>query len=166
MDDEHKANFFSFADWHSDKKLNDPTMLSQGNTMEISVAKKYESYPDNAKIFFMKIRAVIFEVAENEGLGDVEETLKWGEPSYLVKGGSTIRVDWKPKFPNQLSVYFNCKTSLVETFREIFGDTFQYEGNREIVFLMFKKLPLTEFKTCISLSFRYHKIKNLPLLGM
>ena len=133
--------------------------------METNVKKKYDAYPDGVQKYFLNIRAAIFEVAKAEGL-DIEETLKWGEPSYLAKGGSTIRVDWKPKFPNQLSVYFNCKTSLVETFKEVFGNVFRYEGNREVIFSLSETLPLTEFKTCVSLSLRYHKIKNLPLLGM
>ncbi len=133
--------------------------------METNVKKKYDAYPDSVQKYFLNIRAAIFEVAKAEGL-DIEETLKWGEPSYLAKGGSTIRVDWKPKFPNQLSVYFNCKTSLVETFKEVFGNVFRYEGNREVIFALSETLPLTEFKACVSLSLRYHKIKNLPLLGM
>lgn len=134
--------------------------------MELNVKKKYASYPDNAKNYFINIRTVILEVAKAEDLGEVEETLKWNEPSYRVKGGSTLRVDWKPKSPNNLSVYFNCKTSLVETFKEVFGNTFRYDGNREIMFSLTEELPLTEFKACVSLTLRYHKIKNLPLLGM
>jgi Domain of unknown function (DU1801) len=134
--------------------------------MELNVKQKYESYPENARALFSIIRTAIFEVAQSEALGNIEETLKWGEPSYLVKGGSTLRIDWKPKFPNQLSVYFNCKTTLVETFKEIFGNIFRYEGNREIVFLLSEEVPLQELKICISLSLRYHKIKNLPLLGV
>lgn len=135
------------------------------NVMESNVKRKFESYPDNVKELFLMVRATILEVAKIEGLGEVEETLKWNEPSFLVKGGSAIRVDWKSKFPNQLSVYFNCKTSLVETFQEVFGSVFRYEGKREIVFSLSEEIPLTEFKSCISLSFRYHKVKNLPLLG-
>jgi hypothetical protein len=134
--------------------------------MDPNVKQKYESYPSKAQIIFLKIRDAIFEVAHADGVGSIEETLKWGEPSYLVKGGSTIRMDWKPKNPNQISVYFNCKTTLVETFKEIFGDVFRYEGNREIVLLLSEELPLAELKICISLSLRYHKIKSLPLLGM
>ena len=134
--------------------------------MELNVKQKYESYPENARALFSIIRTSIFEVAQSEALGNIEETLKWGEPSYLVKGGCTLRIDWKSKFPKQLTVYFNCKTTLVETFKEIFGNIFRYEGNREIVFLLSEEVPLQELKICISLSLRYHKIKNLPLLGV
>ncbi len=67
---------------------------------------------------------MIFDVAAStEGVGAIEETLKWGEPAYLTtasKSGSTIRMDWKGKKPNQFAMYFNCKTTLVETFRTMF----------------------------------------------
>ncbi len=134
--------------------------------MELDVIQKYTTYPDKVKILFMKIRSLVLEVAEAEGLGNIEETLKWGEPSYLAKGGSPLRIDWKPKFPNQFFVYFNCKTTLVETFKEVFGNCFHYEGSRAIVFDITESIPLMELKLCISVSLKYHKVKNLPLLGL
>ncbi|MES2823603.1 MAG: DUF1801 domain-containing protein [Pseudomonadota bacterium] len=130
------------------------------------VKQKFASYPEKVRIILIYIRDLIFEVAQAEGLGAIEETLKWGEPSYLAKGGSPLRIDWKPKFPRQLFVYFNCKTTLVETFKEVFGDSFHYEGNRAIVFAVSENIPLAELKICISVSLKYHKVKNLPLLGL
>jgi hypothetical protein len=134
--------------------------------MELNVSQKYATYPDNVKILLMKIRDLVFAVAQAENLGRIEETLKWGEPSYLAKGGSALRIDWKPKFPNQIFVYFNCKTKLVETFKEVFGNFFHYEGNRAIVFDISQEIPLAELKLCILASLKYHKIKNLPVLGL
>jgi hypothetical protein len=133
--------------------------------MEAIVKDKFDTYPDHIQKIMKQIRNAILDVAKEDGIGEVEETLKWGEPSYLVKGGSTVRIDWKPKFPNQYAIYFHCKTLLVETFREIYGELFKYEGNRAIVLQTSERIPITELKHCISLSFRYHKIKNIPLLG-
>lgn len=49
------------------------------------------------------------------GAGEIEETLKWGEPADMTKNGagSTIRLDWKPKHPDHYALYFNCKTTPV-----------------------------------------------------
>ena len=127
--------------------------------------KKFELYPEAISDQLLLIRDLIFEVAEEDDVGEVTETLKWGEPSYLVSGGSTVRFDWKPRHPNQFSVYFNCKTTLIETFREIYGELFAYNGNREIVFNMVEPVPRNELKHCISLALQYHKVKHLPLLG-
>ncbi len=133
--------------------------------MESIVKEKFDLYPDHIQKIMMQVRKAILDVAKEGDASEVEETLKWGEPSYLVKGGSTVRIDWKPKYPDQYAIYFNCKTTLVETFKEIYGDLFIYQGNRAIVFKLDEKIPMVELKHCIFLSLRYHKIKHLNLLG-
>lgn len=133
--------------------------------MDSNIKRKIDVYPDEAKSQLFRIRKLIFEVAREEGLGDIAETLKWNEPSYQSQYGSAVRIDWKEKSSDTISVYFNCKTTLVETFKEIYRDTFRYEGNREIVFKISEKLPMVELKACMSMALRYHKIKHLPLLG-
>ena len=133
--------------------------------MDLSVRQKFETYPEDISVLLRNIRALIFSVAKQDGITDIAETLKWGEPSYISKIGSTIRFDWKPKYPQQYCLYFNCKTSLVETFKELYGDTFNYQSNRAIAFQLSDKLPIAELKHCISLSLRYRTIKHLPLLG-
>ena len=133
--------------------------------MVLSVEQKFESYPSDISILLTNIRAQILASAKEAGISDVEETLKWGEPSYLVKDGSTVRFDWKAKAPDEYCVYFNCQTSLIETFKEIYGDTFRYDGTRALVFSVNKEVPNDALRHCISMAFRYHKIKHLPLLG-
>ena len=133
--------------------------------MDEKVKQKFDSYPDDARSKLMEIREALFEVASKDNVGKVHETLKWGEPSYLTKEGSTVRMDWKQKHPEQICVYFHCQTMLVETFREIYGNILSFEGNRAILISLSERLPIEELKHCISLSLRYHKIKHLPLLG-
>lgn len=132
--------------------------------MDLNVKNKFESYPEDIAVLLGNIRTLIFSVAKQDGISDITETLKWGEPSYVSKIGSTIRFDWKAKYPEQYCVYFNCKTSLVETFKEIYGDTFKYDGNRAIILHVDQEMP-KELAHCISMSLRYKKIKHLDLLG-
>ena len=90
----------------------------------------FAGYPDIVKDKMLELRKLVIETADEiEGLSHLEETLKWGEPSYLAKNGSTLRMDWKAKNPNQYALYFNCNSSLVETFKMIYGDLFKYEKN-------------------------------------
>ncbi len=133
--------------------------------MDSSLQNKFESYPEAAKVKLLTIRAAIFDVAAEESLGDIVESLKWNEPSYLSKSGSAIRMDWKPRSPNTISVYFNCKTSLIDTFKEIYSDTFVFVGNREMIFQITDELSMQELKACFSMALRYQQIKHLPLLG-
>lgn len=133
--------------------------------MDARVKVKFDSYPEDVSIALGEIRHLILAVAEECGLHGVEEGLKWGEPSYRVKGGSTIRFDWKPKSANQYAVYFNCQTTLIETFKELYGEVFTYAGNRALVFRRGDTVPTKELKHCIAMTLNYHKLKNLPLLG-
>jgi len=133
--------------------------------MHSQVTKVFESYPDAPRAELLNIRAAIFAVAQEESLGEIVETLKWGEPSYQSKHGSPIRIGWKAKSPHTISVYFNCKTTLIETFKEIYHHTFQFEGNREIVLHLSDDIAMAQLKACLSMALRYHQIKHLPLLG-
>lgn len=64
------------------------------------VNKVFNSYPDAVRKKMAALRTMILEAAEEiPQLTILEETLKWGEPSYLSKYGSTIRIDWKEKNP-------------------------------------------------------------------
>lgn len=132
--------------------------------MKPEIEAKFATYPVEAREQLNRIRHLVFSIAKEEGLGAVEETLKWGEPSFLVKGGSTIRMDWKPREPRFIKVYFHCQTSLIETFKEIYRDEFEYEGRRAIV------IPLgtpesDPLRHCLQLALQYHHLKHLPLLG-
>lgn len=131
------------------------------------VERVISEYPELVQEKLLFLRSLILEVAEEEeGIEEVEETLKWGEPSYLVKHGSTIRIDWKRKKPNQYALYFKCTSKLVPTFKMLFHKSFIFEGNRAIVFEMEDEIPKEKLKQCILLALQYHKLKHLPLLGM
>lgn len=130
------------------------------------VKSKFKSYPKEIKPKLEYLRRLVLETAEADGaIDEIEETLKWGEPSYLVKKGSTIRMDWKEKKPDQYAMYFKCTSKLVPTFKKVFGNTFNYETNRAIVFSLNDPIPTAELKSCISMALNYHKVKNKELLG-
>jgi len=126
-----------------------------------------KGYPQEASIRLGELRSLIIEAAkETEGVCKLVETTKWGEPSYVTKTGSTLRMDWKERTPDKYYLYFVCSTSLVSTFRILIGEELEYEGNRAIVLKLNEALPAEALKRCISLGLRYHKVKHLPLLGI
>ncbi|MCF6269811.1 MAG: DUF1801 domain-containing protein [Melioribacteraceae bacterium] len=131
------------------------------------VAEVFKKYPKSISQKMMTLRQIVLDTAkETDGVKEIEETLKWGEPSYVTKNGSTVRIDWKRKKPNQYAIYFNCKTMLVETFKELYKNKFKFEGKRAILFNLDDKIPIDELKHCIALSLTYHNIKHLPMLGI
>ncbi|ANW23137.1 hypothetical protein BA953_02380 [Vibrio coralliilyticus] len=133
--------------------------------MEPSMQAHFNQYPEDVRTKLLNLRAIIFQLAEELSLGVVSESLKWGEPSFSVKSGSPVRIDWKSTTPDQYYLFFHCQTKLVDTFRELYGDVLDFQGNRAIVLELSKPLPKDAIRPCLIMSMTYHKIKHLPLLG-
>ena len=91
-------------------------------------------------------------------VGKLTETLKWGEPAYLTDetgSGSTIRLG-RLKDSEHAAILFNCKTTLVDTFRERFPDEFEYRQTRALLLPLSGALPKQELTVCLSLALTYH----------
>lgn len=119
----------------------------------------YDAYPKRLKQKILDMRALIFHVAQmTPAVGALEETLKWGQPSFLTpsKSGTTIRLDRIRNSEDQFALYFHCQTTLVATFREIYGDTLSYEKNRALHFNVEDALPISAIEDCICMALTYH----------
>ena len=129
------------------------------------VAAVFKSYPQKIRMKLMYLRQLILDTAASAGgVGEIEETLKWGEPSYLTpktRSGSTIRIDWKESQKDQYAMYFKCTANLVEVFKERYPTEFEYGGNRSIIFNIDDEIPVKELKSCIALALTYHRNKKL-----
>lgn len=129
------------------------------------VAAVFRSYPQKIRTKLMFLRQLILETAASiEIVGQIEETLKWGEPSYLTpktKTGSTIRINIKKSHLEQYAIYFKCTANLVPAFKEKYAEKFRFEGDRSIVFKIDEKIPVKELKNCIALALTYHRNKKL-----
>lgn len=140
-----------------------PILLSTSSPMTPfltpDVEAKFAAYPRAAQKRLLELRELVFAVAgRTAGVGELEETLKWGEPAYLTRNGagSTIRMDWKPKHPDRCALYFNCQTTLVETFSTMFPNDFVFEGNRGLVLPVTGAAPLDALALCIEAALTYH----------
>lgn len=127
---------------------------------EDAVAALLDSYPAATRDGLRRLRRLILETAAGTGgVGRIEETLKWGQPSYLTPetgSGSTIRIDAVKGDPGRYAIYFHCQTDLVETFRRLYPRHFSFEGNRALHFRAGDELPEAELKHCIALALTYH----------
>ncbi len=125
-----------------------------------AVKDVFNSYSHSKRQRLMEVREIIFEVSrEVVEVGPISERLRWGQPSYLTestKSGTTVRIG---EFESEkIAVFFHCRTSLVETFREIFHDheKFKFSKNRAIVLDPNTQLPKEDLKHCIHLAMTYH----------
>jgi Domain of unknown function (DU1801) len=130
-----------------------------------AVAQTFAAYPAGMRRKLLALRELIFQTAAATiGVGDLDETLKWGEPAYLTtksKSGSTVRIDWKKSNPTRYAMYFNCQTNLIETFKTLFPAEFKFEGNRAIIFEESETIPTEALAYCIATALTYHRGKLL-----
>lgn len=127
--------------------------------MQQYIREVYSSYPSLHREKLLLVRTLIFDIAKQTPVvGEIEETLKWGEPSYLTKNksGSTIRLAWNKKKPDQCGIYFNCKTTLISSFRKKYKDFLHFEGNRAIIFKRDEPVSTQKISECIKNALTYH----------
>lgn len=127
-----------------------------------SIEAVFEKFPDSHKTHLLQLRELILDTAEILELpGGIEEALKWGEPSYLPikpKQGSTVRIN---RFDDDnVGLFFNCQTMLVESFRSMYGDELSYSKNRALVFSTRTQLPEKIIVNCTKMALRYHLDKR------
>lgn len=127
------------------------------------IEDKYLSYSEPIRSKLLSLRQLVLETAsEIEGIEQIEEALKWGQPSFLTKpkSGSTIRIDRIKSRPTKYAMYFICTTNLVESFQEQYPTTFNYEGGRSLVFDVDEEIPETELRDCVTQALTYHNNKK------
>jgi hypothetical protein len=130
---------------------------------DAAVEAVFAGYPGPVKSKLLALRKLIFDTAKaTPGVGALQETLKWGQPSYLTtesRSGSTVRIDQVKSESGGYAVYFHCQTDLVETFRELYPEL-RYGGNRAILLDAGEKLPEKALRHCIALALTYHSRKR------
>lgn len=122
--------------------------------------RAFEAFPALIRRRLLEVRKLIFATAKaHEEVGRLTETLKWGEPAYLTQqtgSGSTIRLGRVKDSDEHAAVLFNCRTTLIETFRERFPDRFEYRQNRALLLNVSGALPKAPLTVCLSLALTYH----------
>ena len=125
-----------------------------------AVKAVYDAYPKQARDQLLKLRTLVYETAASlPETGPVTETLKWGEPSYLNKAGTTIRLAWSDKRPDVIGLFVNCQTTLLDEWRAHYSDMLDLIGNREIRLTLGAPLPLEPLRHCIAMALTYRKRK-------
>ena len=145
------------------KRAAKKTRMAKKGLPDPAVDAVFDAYPKPLKAKLLALRRLIFDTAKTTGgVGTLQETLKWGQPSYLTpetKSGSTIRID-QVKSTGQYAVYFHCQTDLVATFRELYPREFSYGGNRSILLNAQDAVPEAALRHCVALALTYHLTKR------
>jgi len=132
--------------------------------MSDDIARAFRAYPPKLREKLLALRRLILKTAaKTQGVGAIEEALKWGQPSFLTNetgSGSTVRIDRVKASDNKYAIYFHCQTDLVPTFRELYPKKFSFEGNRAILLDAGKKPDEKALSHCIAMALTYHVRKS------
>lgn len=143
-----------------------PEQITDQEPADTAALEKINACPEEARNALLHLRDLIFETAaESVEVTGFKETLKWGQPSYVTESGSTVRIHWQADTPDQCYLYCHCQTRLIETFKELYQELFEFQGNRAIVVPTKGQIPTDPLKHCISMALQYHRVKHLPMLG-
>lgn len=122
------------------------------------VADVFATFPDGSRDMALALRALIYDVAaETPEAGRIEETLKWGQPSYLTpetKSGSTLRVGIAKG--GGVAIFAHCGTSIIRTYAETFPSTDRIEGNRAVIFDTMDDIVPERLRLLIKHGLTYH----------
>ena len=121
------------------------------------------TWPVSAKEMLWRCRAIFHDVAEQAKVGTLDETLKWGQPSWRPsksRTGSTLRIDWNPKFPDRLSFFVDCKTDLAARMQTLYPDLPENDGQRHLAITLSAPLPEQAITHLADMTFTYHRAKR------
>lgn len=131
--------------------------------MDPKVGAVFDAYPPVLRSPLLELRRLILETAVEADVGDMVETLKWGQPAYLTttpRTGTTIRIDAIKGSADRYAMYVNCKTTLLESYRLLYPDAFEFEGQRAVILSITSPPSITALKHCIAMALTYHQARR------
>ena len=121
------------------------------------VEQVFSNYPDSVRDKMQRLRKLVLETAEETPeIRQLEETLKWGVPSYQTvspKSGTPIRLQWLPS-SDRYGIFVHCQTTLIKPFSEHHPEL-TYDKNRGILFEHNQVFPEAVIKNFLSKALRY-----------
>ena len=126
-----------------------------------AVRQVFARYPVEMRDRLFELRDLIFTAAqETDGVGQIVESLKWGQPAYMTerpKSGSTIRIDAVRGEDRSYGLFVHCQTRLVPMFRDQYEGQLSFAGNRGIILSLDEPLPVGPLTHCIAMALTYHR---------
>ena len=124
-----------------------------------AVAAVLAGYPPKVAKRLQQVRRIILDTAQQLNIGEVVETLKWHEVSYLPAKsgiGSTLRIGYSDKMPRHYQLYVHCGTNLIDMSKTLFPEL-SYQGNRGIAFALDEPLPRDVLTMLTEMTLTYHR---------
>lgn len=88
----------------------------------------------DARAHILALRDLIYEVAETLPVGRIDESLKWGQPSYTtadIKAATPIRLGVTKD--GDVAVLTHCQSTVMSDFRALAPQDMRFDGNRALL---------------------------------
>lgn len=125
---------------------------------ERRVKDVFDSFSEPERAGLLALRSLILDTARSlPEVGALEETLKWGQPSYhttTTKSGTPLRLG-VPK-TGGFAIYVHCQTSVVSDFANQFPGDYAIEGNRAVHFRSEEDIDAEKLQFLIRHALTYH----------
>lgn len=118
------------------------------------VEAAFAAFPPAVRERLLALRTLIHETAD----GPLTESLKWGQPAWCPatgKAGTTVRLGVPKGAGDGYALYVPCSTTLIETFRDLYGKVMRFEGRRAILMSPADIPPREALAHCIRLALTY-----------
>lgn len=116
-------------------------------------------WPAPAQSVIWTCRTLFHRIAQENNIGVLDETLKWGQPSWRprrARTGSTLRMNWSPASPDQMSFFVDCKTDLAARMATLYPTPFSNDGRRRLDMSLALPLPEQALAHLAEMTFTYH----------
>lgn len=98
------------------------------------VAAAFAAIPEPARTTMTDLRTVIFDIAADLPIDGLNESLKWGQPSFLGKrpnSGTPIRLGLTKS--GDLAILAHCQSTVISDFRALAPQGLRFDGNRALL---------------------------------
>jgi hypothetical protein len=120
----------------------------------------FDALPHDQREALLLLRRLILQAAAEADVGELLETLKWGDPAYLPKRprvGTTVRINALKGSTDRYAMYVHCQTTLMDQYRLLYPETFAFDGQRALLFSVSEPVPEAALRHCIALALTYHR---------
>ncbi len=121
-----------------------------------NVRDAFAAFPQPAHDTLLSLRAMIFEIGETLPIGRIEESTKWGQPSYATPEtnlATPIRLGLSKT--GDPAVFTHCQTTVMSDFRALAPANMAFDGNRAVHLSVHSPPNLNELAPLIRAALTY-----------
>ena len=121
-----------------------------------AIKAAFAAFDADQRTGLLALRAHIFETAATLPIGRVEESLKWGQPSYNTpdtRAATPIRLGTTKA--GDIAIFTHCQSTVMSDFRALAPANMRFDGNRALHVSPSHPIPLDDITPLIRAALTY-----------